>query len=100
MAECINLFQMMCIDHNYDTLTQMGSTSQPNTHSHTYSTDELQIHPPWETVNSPNHRVHERVRGVGSHGKQRHRMRAAAVNGTGPEQKQTEPWHRTKPERE
>lgn len=30
-----------------------------NTH-----TDELQKQPPWETVNSPNHRVHERVRGV------------------------------------
>lgn len=27
-------------------------------------TDELQKQPPWETVNSPNHRVHRRVRGV------------------------------------
>lgn len=27
-------------------------------------TDELQKQPPWETVNSPNHRVHRRVRGA------------------------------------
>lgn len=27
-------------------------------------THELQKQPPWETVNSPNRRVHERVRGV------------------------------------
>lgn len=27
-------------------------------------TDELQKQPAWETVNSPNHRVHRRVRGV------------------------------------
>lgn len=30
-------------------------------HTHT---DGLQKQPPWETVNSPNHKVHDRVRGV------------------------------------
>lgn len=34
------------------------------THARRYAhADELQKQPPWETVNSPNHRVHERVRG-------------------------------------
>ncbi len=41
-------------------LIQMANT---HTNAHTHI-DELQKQPPWETVNSPNHRVHERVRGV------------------------------------
>lgn len=37
---------------------------RPNVHAHMGAcTDELQKQPSWETVNSPNHRVHRRVRG-------------------------------------
>lgn len=56
-------------------LVQMANT---RTYTDTHA-DEVQKQPPWETVNSPNHRVHERVRG--SHGKAK-RLHAVSTLGT------------------
>lgn len=50
------------------------------THADTHA-DELQKQPPWETVNSPNHRVHERVRGSHGKAKRLHTMSTLAGQG-------------------
>lgn len=51
------------------------------THADTHA-DELQKQPPWETVNSPNHRVHERVRGSHGKAKRLHTMSTLGKAGT------------------
>lgn len=51
------------------------------THADTHA-DELQKQPPWETVNSPNHRVHEGVRGSHGKAKRLHTMSPLGEDGT------------------